>query len=357
MRTLLLTFMFPLLLAACRKEYPEPANKKMLGTTNAFVLRTAYVSHQGNELLVDLDVGAVGGGMAGDIRNLQDSSFRPMSFPGNTVEVVSVERLRLDEGLSYSNLLLVDVSEGSWGNWNDFDIFNLRTRAFNRMLREGHADSRNKMALASFADHDDGSSRYKLWYWKGAADAYDQTYEEQGQLLPYMYQEEGGVSAIYDALDYLIDYCVKHTPEGNRNITVVNHSPPLNKHGVNLNALAQKAIAAGVRINMISLGDDYNRAMLTLVLKTGGFLDMVSSTGRYTLKKDGLMDKGTPMISAIHRVLQRNLHVYRVRCKLTRLSGPWTSGTEAYNLFEVNELFSDGSPWLSNILPLYAQIP
>lgn len=342
---------------SCSKEYPEPKNKNMLGDNNAFLLESGYVSHNGNELFMDLYVGAVGGGMANDITFNSDSAFRYMPFPISSVEVQSVERITLNESRSYSNMLLIDLSEGSWGTWNDFDIFNLRNRAYNRILREGHADPANKIAIASYAEENDGSLPYTVWTWTEGKNAYDQTYEEHAKIIDYLYTEEGGSNSIYDALDMMIDVCRAYTPPGNRNITVMNHSEPLNPNNFNLNSLAQRAIDAGIKINLISISDDYNRSLLTLVLKTGGFTDMVSSTTQYTLNKGGLMDKGTTMISSIHKVLQRNLRVYKVRCRVVKNSGTWISGMEVYNLFEVNDYYSDGSLRLSNIIPVYAKIP
>lgn len=334
---------------SCKKEYKvEDRNLFLGGTSNAYVLQAKYVSHSGADLFVDLDIGVVGGGNAIDIKSIPDSAFKNKLFGNHELMIQSIERIQLSEAKSYSNLMTIDMS----GDWNEIDLFNLRTRAWHKTVIETLSSSSNEIALGTF-ERGEGA----FVDTRDNGDPYHLTYEVYGKILFEYYYRNGTTSNLYDAIEQYLEYAKNQTNHANKNITVVVRNSPDSQNSVSINSLINTANAYGIKINMIVIGGGYNWAMYNLAAKTGGFLNVVGSTFEFTSTIGTLMDKGTPMLASIDRLLSKDVYVYRLHLNLKRTSGTWTSGATVYDNYETNLFYTDGSPRLNNYLPFYVQIP
>lgn len=346
----LVLFIF-LFLSQCKKpNYAREERARVgIGSYNAFVHQVKYIGYSGNELFVDLDVGVVGTGWNVDMKWVPDSAFVDQTFSNNKTIVQSVERLQLNENKSYSNTLVFDQSD----DFNSEDIMNLRTRAIHKTILETLSDPNNNMALGYFA-RDLG---HKLNYWQGHADAYQQTYEEYGKILMQYYFYSGTTSNLYDALNSYLDEANSGTQHSNKHITVVIRNIPDSKNSYTATQIINKAKTLGIKINMIFLNGRFTFTTAAIALRTGGFLNIISSTDFFQLTNGDVMDKGTPMLGSIHRPLSNNIHVYRLHLKLLKTAGTWYPGAIVYDAFQTNLEDSNGGNLLNNYIPYYVQIP
>jgi hypothetical protein len=335
--------------SSCKKDYSlEDRSPIGIGINNAYVLQAKYVSHSGADLFVDLDIGVVGDESAIDITSIPDSAFKNKLFGNHELMIQSIERIQLSESNSYSNLMTIDMS----GDWNEIDLFNLRTRAWHKTVIETLSSSSNEIALGTF-ERSEGA----FVDTRNNGDPYHLPYEDYGKLLFEYYYRNGTTSNLYDAIEQYLEYAKNQTNHVNKNITVIVRNSPDNQNTVSINSLINTANAYGIKINLIVIGGGYNWTMYNLAAKTGGFLNVVGSTFEFASSLGTLMDKGTPMLGSIHRLLSKNVHVYRLHLNLKRTSGTWTSGATVYDNYETNLFYTDGSPRLNNYLPFYVQIP
>jgi hypothetical protein len=343
---MLLALMF---MVACKKDYSQPEKNPIgIGIDNAYVLKGNYISHNGADLIVDLDIGVVGTGSAIDITSIPDSAFKNKFFGNHELTIMSLERIQMNESKSYSNLLVIDMS----GDWNEIDLFNLRTRAFNKTVFETLSNSNNEIALGTF-DRSNGA----FVETRDNKNPYQLTYEEYGKLLFNFYYRKGTTSNLYDAIGKYLEYVNIQTNHVNKNITVVVRSTPDNQNSETVNSLITKANTYGIKINLIVFNGGSNWSMYNLATKTGGFLNIIGSTSQFNISIAGLMDKGTPMLGSIHRLLSNDVFVYRLHLNLKKPSGLWTSGSLISDPYETNLNYADGSFRLNNYLPFYVKIP
>jgi hypothetical protein len=335
--------------SSCKKEY-KVENRIISyygGSSNAYILQAKYISHSGADLFVDLDIGVVGGNEI-DITSIPDSAFKNKLFGNHELLIQSIERIQLSESNSYSNLMTIDMS----GDWNEIDLFNLRTRAWHKTVIETLSSSSNEIALGTF-ERSEGA----FVDTRNNGDPYHLPYEDYGKLLFEYYYRNGTTSNLYDAIEQYLEYAKNQTNHVNKNITVIVRNSPDNQNTVSINSLINTANAYGIKINLIVIGGGYNWPMYNLAAKTGGFLNVVGSTFEFASSLGTLMDKGTPMFGSIHRLLSKDVHIYRLHLNLKRTSGTWTSGATVYDNYETNLFYTDGSPRLNNYLPFYVQIP
>jgi len=340
---------------SCKKENYELPEKPPvgIGINNAFVLETRYVSHLADKLFIESDIGVVYSSEAIDNEFIPDSAFQNVSFGNHQVIIESVEKIQLNENTSYSNLIVMDMSK----DWNEIDLFNLRTRALHKSVLEALENPSNEVGLGTFRRDENGVSQ-NFTHIRSVGSAYQQTKENLGSiLLDWYYEEMGGTSNLYDALDSFLEYANTRSVHQNKYITFISRGIPDTQNTVNYVDIINKALSYNIKINCIIIGNDFNWNMVRLACQTGGFINLITSTSEYTLTNGGLMDKGTPLMGSFHRPLSKNIHIYRVKMKLQRNPGVWTSGNVVFDYYQSNLQYSDGSNRLNNYLPIYVSIP
>lgn len=336
---------------SCSKVEPPTQRKRVgIGSFNAFVHSLSYKSFSANELFLQMDVGAVGTGSNIDLKWLPDSAFKGMVIGNNTIIVDSIERVQLSENINYTNALVIDQSD----YFNDADIMNLRTRALNKTLLETLSEPSNKIALGAF-DRDIGNP---LHVWFGSSrDAFNQTYEESGKILMQYYFYEGASSNLLDALYAYLEKLDKNTQNSVKYLTAIVRSTPDNANKATTTQIINRAKQMGIKINLIFLEGYYNLTVASIASRTGGFLNIISHTDLYRLINGDIMDKGTPMLGSIHRIISKNNYVYRLHLRIVRSNGNWYPGAIAFDPFQINYFDEDGSALVNNLLPYYVQIP
>ena len=344
-----------LVFAACDKNYDDLRPKGILGAPTSFLVESRYVSHSGNELTIELDIGVVSGRYADDLTWMEDDAFPTSNSPflNHSLTLESVERIQLNQNNTYSNLILVDYTNG----WDDIDLFNLRTMALNKSVQEA-VSAGNQVGLAFFARDGAFSSPFNtLIYQEG--NAFGQSYADLSKILYLMQSSQGGTSSFYDAVDAMVDYVDVMAIHEKKYVTVITKSLPDEENITAFQAIVNKAKATNVVVNMISLNNNFEWDMVSIPSQTNGFIHLVSSTSRKNLTKGDQMDQGTPTMASLHRILARNLHVYRVKLKLTKESGSWASG-DVINYetdYELLERYSSGGIMVNNYIPFYVAIP
>jgi len=354
-KILQILFIVMFFVCSCKKvNYELPQKSPVgIGATNAYVLETRYVSHLADKLFIETDIGIVYSGGAIDHNFMPDSAFQNASFGNHQVIIESVEKIQLYENKSYSNLIVMDMSK----DWNEIDLFNLRTRALHKSVLETLENPANKVGLGTFRRDEYGVSQ-NFTHIRSVGSAYQQTKENLGSiLLDWYYEEMGGTSNLYDGLDSFLEYANTRSFHQNKYITIITRGIPDNQNTVNYIDIINKALSYNIKINCVIIGNDFNWNMVRLACQTGGFINLITSTSDYTLTNGGLMDKGTPMLGSFHRPLSKNVHIYRVKMKLQRTSGVWISGNVLFDYYQSNIRFSDGSNRLNNYLPIYVSIP
>jgi hypothetical protein len=341
---------------SCKKVNYELTEKPAvgIGINNAFVLESRYVSHTADKLYIEMDIGVVYSGEAIDNIYLPDSTFKNTQFSTHQTIIESVERIQKEDNVAYSNLIAIDMS----ADWNDItDLMNLRTRALNKTILETLENPNNEMAFGTFRRDEFGNNQ-TFTHIRSIGSAYQQSQENLGAILFDLYYEEmGGTSNLYDAMDSFLEYANNRSTHPNKNLTFICRGYPDNLGTNTVSQVIAKAQTYGVKINMIIIGNDFNWSMVSIACRTGGFINIISSTDDYDLTNGGLMDKGTPMMASLNRPLSKNIHIYRVKMKLLKNSGVWTSGSFVYDYYQSNLKFEDGSNRLNNYLPYYVNIP
>jgi hypothetical protein len=348
--------LFCLFWFACSKpDYDKSAEKKPgIGNLNAFVLSSTYNRRNGNEAFLYMDIGVVGTGSHIDIKSIPDSAFQSMDFPGFELLVERVEKVNLSENNSYSSLFAI---EGS-ADWNDLDMFNLRTSSLNKSLLESNQDVANQFALATYSRRGDLSSQATPWVWevKPNSSAFDQSYEESAKILFHLYSNPGVSSNLYDAMLLFLDYTHVYASNSIKSITFFCQNQPDIHNLATPTEVIERAKEFGIKINIIMLGNIQNQ-MALIALKTGGFLNVVGATPLFTPTKGTFFDKGAPILGSLNRILSRNLHVYRVHFLAKKKFGNWLSNDIVFGNYYINLLWNSGNSRLANLLPIYVEIP
>lgn len=337
----------------CQKEFPEPDDKNLIGGYTSFSLETRYLSHSGNQLYIETDIGFIYGGEGYDDTDVPDSVFKDMSFASNNVSVTAIESVNLTESQPYSNLILLDLA----GDWNQYDAFNAKTRALNKSIIDGKSNPANEIAIGSFARNGYHSEPLNIWVYDTCSNPYKETTENLGKIVYDKYWEYGGTSNFYDALDAAIDNCIFFANHPNRNITVLVHEYPDAENLILSDDIITKAKANNITINLLLLNNNYDWEMARIALQTGGFIQMVTSTSVKTLILADVVDEGAPMMASMDKLLSRNLHVYRISLKLTKTLGNWQPGNTAYDAYQTLERYGDGTIKVNNYIPFYVTIP
>jgi hypothetical protein len=338
-------------IGSCSKVEPPQSRKRVgIGSFNAFVQNVTFQSYAANALYIQMDVGAVGTGNNTDLKWVPDSAFKNMVIGNNNIIIEKVERIQQSENKTYTNALVIDQSD----YFNDADVMNLRTRALNKTLIETLEDPANKIALGAF-DRDIG---FPLHVWFGSTrDAFNQTYEESGKILMQYYFYEGASSNLLDALYGYLEKLDKNNQNTEKYLTAIVRSTPDNSNKATATQIITRAKQMGIKINLIFLEGNYSLNLATIALRTNGFVNIISSTDMAQLTNGDIMDKGTPMLGSIHRILARNNYIYRLHLKIVRSTGNWYAGAIAFDPFQINYMDDEGNPLINNILPYYVQLP
>jgi len=343
-------------LASCKDaDYDTSDLKKPgIGINNAFVLDQRYMSHTPTDLKIQLDIGVVGNGSQVDITSIPDSAFGPMEFSLHNLTVDKVERVKLEENSNYSHLLAI---EGS-ADWNGIDAFNVRTTSLNKALLESHNNSKSEFALGSFSRRSDLSSQATPWVWNPTPgqSAYNLSYQESGKILYHLYSEPGISSNLHDAMLLFLDYAFVYASNADNSITFLCENATDSYTKATISQIVERAKEQNIKINIIQIGEDYNWFGAMIALRTGGFLNIVSSTPAFYPTLGDYMDKGAPILGSLDRILSKNIHVYRVTLNLKKKTGSWTSGYVSERYYTALN-WNDGSPRLHNYIPFYVQIP
>ncbi|MBR9859847.1 hypothetical protein GYB22_03690 [bacterium] len=343
-----------LFLAGCTEEnYLQPEkNPPGIGINNAVVLESRYLSHSGSTAKIEMDVAVVGSGQHADLVSLPFSAFKDTLFGSHQIDVTNVQSVQLNEQRRYSNLQMLDVS----GNWDSEDAFNMRTLSLNKSIQDAKKERNTPFAISTFSRLFDGRSTFTVWV-NSSGNGYNYEYDEYASILFAAANQNGATCNLYDALDAAIIYADENTGEDFTELTVVIRDYPDNQNVASIQDIISHARSKNVIINMIVLGDVFHWGMYSIAFRTGGFFNLVSSTSGYDLTLGALMDKGAPVLGSLHRLLSRNIHVYRLSIDITKPSGTWQSNDLLYYRYETNLNYSDGSPRLNNYLPIYVQIP
>jgi len=336
----------------CKKEYPEPDDKQLIGGISSFCFETKYISHSGNELFIDMDIAVFVGGYGDDLLSINDSAFKDYSIPNHSIYVDSIESVTLNEAETYSNLILLDQSEG----WNDYDLFNAKTRSLNKAILDGKENPLNEIALGSFARNGYFTNSSSIWVFEDG-NPFTQTSEELGKILYDKFWEYGGTSNIYDALFDMIDHCTNFSTLENKYITVITHGYPDNENSYTADEIIAKAKANNIKINIMMLADNDDGEMAKLAGGTGGFIQMITNTPSKELFVSDIVDEGAPVMASMHRILAKDIHVYKVHLRLVKTSGNWQPGATLYNYYQTLERYTDGTIRINNYMPYYVEIP
>lgn len=326
--------------------------KPGIGINNAFVLSQQYISHTPTDLKIQLDIGVVGNGTQIDITSIPDSAFAPMDFSTHNLTVDKVEKVLLQENINYSQLFAI---EGS-ATWNDLDAFNVRTTSLNKSLLESYQNPNNQFAWGSFYRNYDLSSRAVPWVWDINKNAYNQTYQESGKVLFNLYSSAGTSSNLHDAMLLFLDYAYINADNANKSVTFLCQNPTDGYSKATISEIINRANDFNIKINIIQIGSGFNWFTTSIALRTGGFLNIVSATPKFTPSLGDFMDKGAPILGSLDRILSKNIHVYRVTLNLKKKTGTWSKGY-VFDRYYTALNWDDGSPRLHNYLPYYVQIP
>lgn len=343
---IILTFVF----FSCKKPDYQNENRRALdiGINNAFSYDTEYITHNNNELYLNLDVGIVGCCNASDKLNIPISVFENLQQGNLTIEVESVDKIQFSENQEFSNIIALDVAS----DWNEIDAFNLRTKSIYKSVIESLEIPNSEVAIGSFS-RDIGTP---VWIYS-EGEPFEQTQEELGKILFLEYYQTNSTSNFFDALISYINEVDFSATTTNKQITVFYKEFPDNQNSYNFTDVIDRAKQTGVKINLVVFGNEYNNDILRIASETGGFVNLISSTSAYDLTLGGLMDKGTPMMGAVGRIVPKNHHIYRLHLKISKTNGNWFSGEKLFSQYEVNAFYTDGSPFLNNRLPFYVEIP
>lgn len=354
MRNVSYILVIALVLVGCRKKnyLQEEKNDVGIGSNNALVLSSKYNSHDGNELLVDVEIGVVTGGSHIDNLYIPDSAFGDMTFGIHEVTVQQIERKTLNDNLNYSNIIALDLS----GDWESFDAFNLRTTSLNKFTEETFENPLNELQFSHFRRSESGSNVIDYWLTENT-EFYGQNIEDMKSAIYESYYFSGGTSNLYDALNDYLEVAYYFSDHENKSITVICTNFPDIENEYSAEDIIEKALLYDVKINLVLVNSGSNKDLNMIAFKTGGFLNIIESTSERPLIVADIMDKGAPMIGSLYRPLSRNMHIYKVTFNLVRTAGNWYSGMSVYDAYETNIKYSDGEDRLNNIIPIYVEIP
>jgi hypothetical protein len=343
-----------LILFACEQgDYAEPSRKgPFIGVNNALVYAIDYIEHQGNSMKVAVEFAV--------LNNTSENTLLPdsvwMDFAQNNL-LMEVEEVQDVEPLkeSYAGIIAMDQS----ADWNEFDAFNLRTTSIYKAFVDAEENPENETALAAFTrGFNDASVAYTyVSSLEDGRNAFQQSAEEKGEILFNLYDRVGKSSNVYDALDVFLDYSYSNAINSNKQITLLCLTPPDAANSITSGMLINKANSLGIRVNIVILGGGINWSLANVALRTGGYLNIVSSTDNYDLTLGGIMDKGNSTLLNLDKLSLGMLHRYRVVFNCRKTSGQWESGNTLYARYQINATYQNGENRVNNYLPIYVQVP
>ena len=334
---LLLSLFFAM---ACEKD--TPFMRGLVGVPTAYVADIQYVEHNGNTLLLQVDI-AVVTHRDYDYSYLDDTAFKIQDNLIYDFTIDSIEHIERNGNVAYTSMLMIDQS----GSYNDYDPFNQRLRAVNKFLGEINEISNANCGLAHY--YRDTSERdYFILLNEGNpfTVAYHENLIQQFWSTYYVQN----TSNMYDAVFSTFTFFDMYANNQNNSVTIFAHDLD-DGLGMSYNALIDSAVNHNIKINIISIGD-YTPIFADITGATGGFLSIIDAR---SIAES--MDKGTPMLASLHRILSEETFVYRLHIKVERNTGSFYPGVLIRHLLKVEQFNSDNEEIVYNPLYLYYKFP
>ena len=343
MKQTTLLILVALCLGNCKKS-TQPVRKALIGAPTAFALGTQYISHTDTTLILEMKVG-VFTSRDREVTTLNDSAFH--SWPTSSLGII-FNKIEQHEALSmnsFSTILAFDQSE----SYAQYDPFNQRLRAVNKVLLDMESESKNEFGLAYYNRSDLFKNNLEIRIRDGGS-PFQVSRESLLKWQFWMPDYEKGTANMYDALSMLIDTVSTYASNSNMSITVFMHAID-DRLGINYKTIINKAMAKRVKINIISL-DPINKELSEISCRTGGFLHLID---RRTVL--AVMDKGVPALTSILKTLSGNLNIYTINFTVRRSSGTFYSGYVVNDYLLLQEHDADGEEKIYNPLGFYVTIP
>jgi hypothetical protein len=335
-----------LFITSCNKDESELFFMDNVGMPSAFVLKAEPCQEASDSLKFILSVGV-----------FKSLSEEVLWIPAHAFTINEDQEYYLSGGITsteiksstpengFCNLMLIDCS----GDNSEIDPTNQTVRAMNEHLQK----------TATLINCQTGIAYYGI---SGSENAVEfEPYDDNNPLnnsqeyditafFAYTGFYRGDNPRLYDAIFIALDTLNAFAVSGNKSITVFTHSKDLlSTH--NPESIIQKAKLFNVKINFISIGENYSLDYFKIASKTGGFFSL--NTGSKVLS---LMDRAVPVITSLDRILLNDLHYYSIKAFLfdTRglpiLPGIWFKWKAAVYYEE-----SPNTPLINNELPFYIE--
>jgi hypothetical protein len=328
------------ILLSCAKD--EPFIRNLPGVPNAFISEIRYIDHSNSILHLQVDIAAITHSDY-DYTFLSDSAFKIQDNAIYDFTIDSIDRIERVGGEAYTNMLLVDLSD----SYNDSDPFNMRLRAINKFLQEVSVCPSAKCGLAHYNRDTSGQAFYIL---TNNGNPFTVPYQQSviEQFWSTYFVEN--TSNMYDATYEVFKYFDAYASGENNSITLFAHELD-DGLGMTYQALIDSALYHHIKINIISI-EEYQQVFANITASTGGFLSIIDAR---SIAES--MDKGTPMLASLHRILSEETFVYRLHITVQRNAGSFAPGTYIRHLLKVQEYNSDNEEIIYNPLYIYNKIP
>ncbi len=343
MKKLLVVLLATIIFSNCKK-HTQPLRMALIGVPTAFVLTTRYISHSDSTLSVEMKIG-VFTSRDREVTNLNDSAFH--AWPASTfgITINNIEQQQASTTNSFSTILAFDQS----ASYSEYDPLNQRLRAVNKVLLDMESQPKNEFGLAYFNRSDRFENDLEIRTRDGG-NPFNISRESLLKWQFWMPDYEKGTANMYDAISLLIDTVSTYASNNNTSITIFMHAID-DRLGATYKTITSKAIAKGVKINIISL-DPIHKELAEICSRTGGFLHLID---RRTIGE--VMDKGVPAITSIIKAVSGNLNVYTIHFTVKRSSGIFSSGYSVNDYLLLQEHDADGQERIYNPLGFYVKIP
>jgi hypothetical protein len=333
----------------CKKINYDRSDSKNVGAVeeNGYTLQVKYEGHQGQDLFFSMDIGILGGAQATDSDYFPDSMFQNRIYSSYSILIDSVRLVSINENKDYSNMLAIDRSNGGL---SAIDSTKYLLNAIHHTVSSAKYDGQEQ-AVGHFSkeggiflEGEPTSNPFSI-----GLDAMVKAY--------YSYHSPtGSARNLYDALKSYLNNYAAYSSHSNKNITVLFR----NNAGTNTTTASQVVALAkekGVRINTIILGSVSSLSMTTMALETGGFSSYIASTSANPMSITEIIWRTVGTLGSTHRILKRNVKVYRLFGKVRKTSGNWASNMNISTLYEIDYYNSEENWLFYNYFPFYVKIP
>lgn len=351
------TYLILFVMSACQPgSYEDERLAPSVGINNAYLHSTGVTSYANDTLDMYFDIGVVYSGQHLDNTSLPDDAFTNFNITGYRFYVDRVEHVQNRNTGPVSNIIAIDVSS----DWNDVDLFNLRTTSWYKSVLESAENPQNEVAVGAFTRGFDGSSSSPVYVSsiEDGRNGFEQTPQEKGEILIQIHNFVGASSNVYDACYQYSGYVGDLGLNTNKQLTMICMSTPDGNNSRTVNEIIARAEEKGVKVNLILIDRAFNTPLASIATRTGGFINVISSTSQYDLTLGGIMDKANPLFGSINRITSGNNHVYRVHYKVVKSTGgSWFQGNVISSRFQLDVKYSDGTNRVNNQMPFYVEVP